>query len=221
MKNIVILGDSYSTYEGYIPQDYRFYYCEQGRENSPPVTKMALKDTWWKRLLDDTGDNLLQNNSWSGSTIGYTGYDGEDCSMSSSFIYRFRRLKEDGFFDKNRIDTIYIFGGTNDSWSNAPLGSMQFEDWQEKDLYSVLPAICYLIHEVKAAAKNTEIVVVINTDIKEEIQDGLQAAATRYGVKYIRLQNIEKENSGGLLHIRPEQTQRSFAPYCEQHLRRS
>ena len=194
MKNIVILGDSYSTYEGYIPQDYRFYYCEQGREVGPPVTKMALKDTWWKRLLDDTGDNLLQNNSWSGSTIGYTGYDGEDCSTSSSFIYRFRRLKEDGFFDKNRIDTIYIFGGTNDSWSNAPLDSMQFENWQEKDLYSVLPAICYLIHEVKAAAKNTEIVVVINTDIKEEIQDGLQAAATRYGVKYIRLQNIEKEN---------------------------
>ena len=30
------------------------------------------------------------------------------------------------------------------------------EDWQEKDLYCVLPAVCYFIHAVKTAAKNAE-----------------------------------------------------------------
>ena len=193
MKNVLIFGDSYSTFEGYIPDGYAFYYCKQGREQGPAVTKMNVEETWWKRVLAATGDNLLLNNSWSGSTIGYTGYNDTDCSTSSSFIYRYRQLKAQGFFEKNRVDRLFIFGGTNDSWSGAPLGEMQFDNWTEKDLYCALPALCYFINEVKTELPNAEIIVIINTEIREEIQDGLESAAKRYGVNYIRLKNIDKD----------------------------
>ena len=101
MKNVLIFGDSYSTYEGHIPEGYACYYCSEGREAGPTVTKMQLEETWWKQVIKGMDGNLLQNNSWSGSTIGYTGYAG-DCSTSSSFIFRFRQLKEQGFFQKNQ-----------------------------------------------------------------------------------------------------------------------
>ena len=82
LGNIMIFGDSYSTYEGYIPEGYAKYYSGH-RTGEPDV--FDVKNTWWGRLIDATDANLLQNNSWSGSTIGYTGYDNRDCSKDSSF----------------------------------------------------------------------------------------------------------------------------------------
>jgi len=37
MKNILIFGDSYSTYEGYIPEGYPTYYSSQGCIKGPSV----------------------------------------------------------------------------------------------------------------------------------------------------------------------------------------
>ena len=88
---------------------------------------------------------------------------------------------------------MFVFGGTNDSWSNAPLGEMQFADWEEKDLFLVLPAICYFAYRLKTDLPNAEIVFIINTEIKEEIQNCMEELATRYGVKAVRLQDISKD----------------------------
>lgn len=194
MKNIIIFGDSYSTFEGYIPNDYPTYYSPKGREDGPAVTKLDVDSTWWKQLIDLCGVNMLLNNSWSGSTIGYTGYNNADCSKSSSFIYRYNKLKSENFFEKHIVDTVFVFGGTNDSWAGAPLGEMKFSGWEEKDLFSVLPAICYFAHTLKNDLPNAEIFFIINTDIKEEIQNALEKAAEYYGAKSIRLNNIDKEN---------------------------
>ncbi len=122
-------------------------------------------------MISKTGANLLLNNSWSGSTICYTGYNG-DCSDSSSFIYRYRQLKKVDFFEQNQIDTVIIFGGTNDSWSGAPLGDMQYKDWTEKDLYNVLPAICYFMVMLKNDLPNAKIMFIANCDIRTEIVFG-------------------------------------------------
>ncbi len=43
---------------------------------------------------------------------------------------------ENGYFNKNKIDTIFVFGGTNDGWANSPLGI----DANESDFYSFRPA---------------------------------------------------------------------------------
>ena len=191
-KNLLIFGDSYSTYAGCIPQGYATYYAPMVRE-SVPVTKMEKSDTWWAKFIEKTGMNLLLNNSWSGSTIGYTGYNNSDCSKTSSFIYRYRKLVEEGFFKANRVDTLIVFGGTNDSWSGAPLGEMKYADWEEKDLFFVLPAICYLACVLKRDLPDTKVYFVVNTDIKAEIQNALQEAAEKFGLNAIVLQAISKE----------------------------
>jgi len=101
LGNVIIFGDSYSTYKGYIPEGYAVFYS--GERVTPPDLPNVEK-TWWKIVLDANESNLIQNNSWSGSTIGYTGYDSADCSKSSSFIYRLEKLIDEGFFEENIID---------------------------------------------------------------------------------------------------------------------
>ena len=144
-------------------------------------------------LVERTGAVLVLNDSWSGSTIGYTGYEG-DCSTSSSFIYRYRKLMEKGFFAENEMDTILVFGGTNDSWSNAPLGDETYADFREDDLFNVLPAICYFMTTLKQNHPNTRVVFIGNCDIKREILDCMAHAAQRLSVDFVELHDIDKIN---------------------------
>ena len=185
MKNIVIFGDSYSTFEGEIPQGYAAYYPAHG------VNK--AKDTWWSLYADKTDGNILLNDSWSGSTIGYTGYGNSDCSHTNSFIYRYRKHKEAGFFENNEVDTVFVFGGTNDSWSGAPLGELKFSDWEESDLFNVLPAICHFAYTLTTDLPDARIVFISNTDITPEIQDCFKIVAEKYNAEFIQLSDIEKE----------------------------
>lgn len=191
VNNFIIFGDSYSTHKDCIPKDYPFYYCTEGRNPDEPITKMLPAETWWGRLMESTGATLVLNDSWSGSTVGHTGYEG-DCSQTSSFIYRYRKLVASGFFDENKIDTIFVFGGTNDSWSNAPLGTEMFSDWQESDLFCVLPAICYFVAQLKQNHPNAQIVLIANSDINQEIVACIQNAARRMDVECVTLHDIDK-----------------------------
>lgn len=68
----IIFGDSYSTFEDYIPIGFAFYYSGKGRGETD-VT--AVGQTWWHQVVNETELNLVQNISWSGSTICYTGYE--------------------------------------------------------------------------------------------------------------------------------------------------
>ena len=43
-NNVLIMGDSYSTYEGYIPQGYHFYYSDKRTEK--PIIR-GVEKTWW------------------------------------------------------------------------------------------------------------------------------------------------------------------------------
>lgn len=187
MKNAIIFGDSYSTYAGYIPQNYPTYY--------PCGDVDEVSKTWWGRLGKQADIKWIQNNSWSGSPLGFTGYNGMNCSKFGSFIARYRELKNAGFFEKNAIDTVFVFGGTNDSWAEAPLGEVQLSDWVDQDLFNVLPAICCFTYILKADLPDAEIVLIGNTGIKKEIQDCFETAAKHFGVKCVSLQDIDKVNN--------------------------
>ena len=191
INRFVIFGDSYSTHKDYIPEGYPHYYCDEGRAPDQPVTKMTMEQTWWGQMIGLTKAELVLNDSWSGSTIGYTGYAG-DCSTSSSFIYRYRKLLEKNFFAENEVDTIIVFGGTNDSWSNAPLGEEKYADFCEGDLYNVLPAICYFMSTLKNNHPNARVIFIGNCDIKDAILNCMKNAAERIGVQYIELCGVEK-----------------------------
>lgn len=189
LNNVLIFGDSYSTFEGYIPEGYDIYYSEKG---NPDTDVRKVTETWWHQVISETDSSLILNDRWSGSTICYTGYDNADCSESSSFICRFRKLLQSGFFDKNPIDTVFVFGGTNDSWANAPIGSLKFADWEKKDLYFVLPAVSYFLKILKDNLPETRIICLINTELKPEISDGMKNACKHYGIQAIAFEAIDK-----------------------------
>ena len=119
-KTVSILGDSYSTFEGYLEPDtnYVWYFDYRARTNTD-VTKVT--QTWWHQLISSKGWRLLKNNSCSGSTICNTGYRQEDVTRNS-FLARMDNLG-------GAPDIIYIFGGTNDAWANSPIGEYKYEGW--------------------------------------------------------------------------------------------
>ena len=111
-KIISILGDSISTYAGYIPQadgvnlEHRPRYPQEDLLTD-------VNDTWWMRLINTLGAKLGVNDSWAGSTVSnfrdINEKDfGPDAAMAS--LTRIRNLGANG-----NPDLILFFGGTNDA----------------------------------------------------------------------------------------------------------
>ena len=192
-KNAMIFGDSSSTFRGYLQEGYAVYYSE---DEHPELDVHHVSQTWWAQLAKEADLRLVLNDSWSGSTIGYTGWEKADCSQTSSFIRRLRLLIERGFFAENEIHKVFVFGGTNDSWSNAPLGEPQYEAWEEEDLYNVLPAIACFLHLLKETLPHAELYCLINTGLKAEITACMKEACARYGITPVTFDSIDKYNGG-------------------------
>lgn len=190
-NNTIIFGDSYSTFENFVPNGYAVWYSENERPETD-VTKVS--QTWWHQVVKEANLNLVLNDSWSGSTIGHTGYNNTDCSQTSSFIFRLNSLIDNGFFKQNDINTVFIFGGTNDSWANAPLGTIKYDNFKNDDLYSVLPAICYFLKTVKETLPQADIYCLINTNLKPEICDAMKKVCEKYGIKKVVFENIDKRD---------------------------
>ena len=189
LGNVFILGDSYSTFKDYIPNGFDSWYSNIKKE-ATDVTD--VQQTWWWQFVNETGSNLVLNNSWSGTTICNTCRPNLD--ISSSFVNRFEKLVSDGFFEQNEIDTFFVFGATNDSWIDSPIGELMYEGWEEQDLLCVLPAISCLFYRIKSVIPNARIISIINTDLKEVIADGIKKAADYFGIEYLQLENISKQS---------------------------
>lgn len=186
-KNVFIMGDSYSTYKGYIPEGYHSYYSDERKTN--PIVK-GVEKTWWNILANENNLNTVLNDSFSGSTICNTVR--EALSVESSFVSRIDKYMSEKFFDRNKINTMLIFGGTNDSWINAPIGNLKYSDWTVDELKCVLPAFCYLIDSAKKVVE--DVIVIINTDLKQEITEGFVEACKKNEVRCLCLKEIDKEN---------------------------
>lgn len=190
LGNVLIFGDSYSTFEGYVPAGHRLWYFAGGK---PETDVTRVEETWWYPLVNAPGCHLVLNSSWSGSTIGNRGYSGEDFS-AFSFIGRLEKLEKEGFFDTHTIDTCLVFGGTNDAWCGAERGAPQFSDWTKEDLYVVLPAMGYFFHRLKTLLPNSRLVALINTNFPLEIHKGMLEICAYYDIQAVVLENIGKDN---------------------------
>ena len=189
LGNVFILGDSYSTFKESIPEGFATYYYE-GREN---FDVNSPEDTWWGMLLNKVNANLVLNSSWSGTTICNTGYNGDDYS-DKSFVARFDKLVNDGFFKNNKIDTMLLFGGTNDCWAYSPLGETKTENWTKEDLYSFKPAFCYLIDRIRKELPKARLISILNTHFLPEFDKAIKGLNEELKVETIVLSDIEKIN---------------------------
>lgn len=189
LGSLVILGDSYSTFEGYIPENYATYYTKNG-----VCGIKRASETWWHRLAKATKSEIILNSSYSGSTVCHTGYHGNDYS-EFSFAARVKKLSEDGFFEENSIDTIIIYGGLNDYWANAPRGEVKYEGITDEDLYSFFPALSFVFSTLTEATPNTRLVLIIEEQLDDNMKDGMQSIAEHYGVQTVEPHGLELANS--------------------------
>lgn len=181
-KSVSILGDSYSTYEHYTtPEENEQWYYEPWRDKRTDVNNVT--QTWWYRLCKDKGLKLDTNNSYSGSTICFTGYGGEDYT-ARSFISRAGNL--------GCPDIILVFGGTNDSWAGVPLGEMKYEGISRDELFNYRQAVCYLGKYLCTRYPNTDIYFILNDGLKPEIGSAMSEVCHKYGMTLIELENISK-----------------------------
>ena len=123
-RKVSVLGDSYSTFTGVIPEYYSTFYPNDRNDVK------EVEQTWWSLYIKAKGYTLEKNDSWGGTTICGTGYGRMDSSRSN-FISRVDSL--------GNPDIIFVFGGTNDAWANSPIGEYQYSDWTKEDCKNFRP----------------------------------------------------------------------------------
>lgn len=181
-QKVSILGDSYSTFEDFVtPSTNELWYY--AKSDTARTDVVCVRDTWWWQFISDNGYQLCVNNSYSGATIGFTGYDGNDYS-GRSFIKRMR--------DIGNPDMILVFGGTNDSWAGEEVGEYKYSDWTAGDFYTFRPAMAYMLDWLKSHHPNVDIYFIINSDLRDDIAESCMEICGHYGVTYIRLKGIDK-----------------------------
>lgn len=182
--SVSILGDSYSTFEGYVePSTNEMWYYEPLRDERTDVR--SVTQTWWHKFIKENGYKLCVNNSYSGSTICNRGYDGADFT-DRSFLTRCKNL--------GNPDIIFVFGGTNDSWAGVTIGNYKYENQTQGDLYKFRPAICKLLRMMTERYPNVAIYYIINDGLSSEIVESINTVCKHYNVPTIQLTGIDKIN---------------------------
>lgn len=181
-QRVSILGDSYSTYRGYIPDGNAVWY-DQPRDAKRTDVE-SVRQTWWWQVVSDGGYLLERNESYSGATICYTGYRDEDYS-DRSFITRLPRL--------GSPDIVLILGNTNDSWCGAQVGEYKYTDIRRADLYYYRPALARLLSEAQERYPNASIYFIQNTDLRQDIMESTKTICDHYGIPLIQLSDIDKQ----------------------------
>lgn len=180
---VSILGDSYSTFESYIPDGNATWYT--------PVLKIERTDvddvrqTWWWQLISEGGYILGINESYSGATVSYTGYNGKDYS-DRSFITRLKNICAS--------DILFIFGATNDDWAGAPMGEFCYDKLTRGHLFEFRPALGKLLKEAQNRLPGTRIIYVINSDLREDVTSSIVEVCRHFGVEYVQLKDIDKKS---------------------------
>ncbi len=188
---ISILGDSYSTYEGYLtPDTNEVWYFRP--ENAALHTKnnvRQVEQTWWHQVIEKMGAKLEINNSYSGATVCYTGYKHgkpqHDDYHDRAFITRSNKL--------GNPNLILICGGTNDSWCGAPVGDYIFGNWTDAQLYNYRPALAKLLYDLRANYPTAELLFILNSDLKPSINESTHTICNHYNVPCLDLQDIDKQ----------------------------
>lgn len=180
-----ILGDSYSSYAGYVYPDTNDVY------EYPAIGVTGAEQMWWSQVADSTGWLLDRNNSFSGAMI--SNYDIMEYYKPASFINRMNNL--------GHPDVIFILGGVNDLWYGAPFGEYVYADWTEEQLRSYRPALAYLFDHLKRLYPRAELYFLLETDpcpggIDEETRLNFiistHRIADHYNVDCIDLLDIHK-----------------------------
>lgn len=180
---VSILGDSYSTFEGWMTPDTMKSWYYAADAPGPRTDVVRVSQTWWWQLIERMGWKLGVNNSYSGTTVCQTGYNGEDYS-GRSFIARLA--------DLGSPDIVLIFGATNDDWAGVPMGRFQYDRFTPADLYAFRPGLAYLLQKTRERYPTAELYFIGNSDLRDDTTESIRTICDHYGVPLIQLNGIDK-----------------------------
>ena len=116
---VSILGDSISTYAGWIPtadgvnREHAYTYPREDLLTD-------VTETWWYRVIDGLGAKLGVNDSWRGAMVtGAMAVTTGDTGGNSAY-YNLTRIRNLG--SNGTPDVVIIYGGTNDYGNLDGLG---------------------------------------------------------------------------------------------------
>ena len=113
-KTVSIVGDSISTFRGYIPSGYATFYPSSTLAQKGTGSLTAVEQTWWHKLCKESGLTLLKNASWSGSWV--TG----DSTSTINAIYACstKRVNDLAGSNGESPDIIICYIGINDLYNS-------------------------------------------------------------------------------------------------------
>ncbi len=172
-KKVAIIGDSISTFNGYIPEGYEYFYPY------PTADLFDVNQTWWMQLINHLGAGLFVNNSYSGSCVS-TGSSGTntDSRLASTVI------------NSECPDVIIIYMGSNDCASSF----VNLADFRSQ--YKVM------LDKLKKLCPKAEIILctlpiskLYKTENKTSYNQVITSYATNYNLKLVDLGNIDISNN--------------------------
>ena len=147
-KKVSILGDSISTFDGYIPTDYNIFYPGSGNIST-------VEKTWWWQVMNATGMELNANASYSNTTI--TG-DSLDTTGSAPGCSTKRMIDLTPGDDGPAPDILIVFMGTNDFLRSVELGTFTEPSPQDEGVVNnFCDAYELMIQKLNALYPNAEI----------------------------------------------------------------
>ncbi|MCM1143438.1 MAG: GDSL-type esterase/lipase family protein [Blautia sp.] len=145
-KTLSILGDSLSTYEGWIPGGYVDYFPRNGELTD-------VSQTWWDILLKHTGLELCVNGSSAASTCVGDSLSTDDPKYGCS-DYRISDLCGGGVWP----DIIIVYMGTNDLLTSVPMGENDGTDIVEEGVIeNFSDAYCLMLDKLQAQYPGSQI----------------------------------------------------------------
>ena len=193
-KKVSILGDSYSTYYGYLrPYTNKSWYSTYTTQYYSDNDVTAVSQTWWYKFITG-GDYVLErNNSYSGATM----VNGclADMDVSTSFISRAT--------DLGSPDIIFVFGGTNDWWNgnSFDLGDYVYSDWTTAQKAQFRPGFTYLLNLLQTTYADADIYFILNDLIDDagngsgtstNVRTSITTICEYYNIPLIELTSIDK-----------------------------
>jgi len=199
-KVISILGDSISTFAGYIPTADGFNLEHLARYPQDNLV-MDVNETWWLQVINELDSKLGINDSWRGSTVSgnasvTSGVSGSLAAMSN--LTRIQNLGSNG-----TPDVILFYGGTNDLAHVSKVGTFDpataptMVDLTTKSWDNLADGYVNTLLRLQHYYPEAEIVAMLPTytatyypDTKlAQANEVLAGICEHYGVKYVDLRD--------------------------------
>lgn len=169
-KKFAFIGDSISTYIGYIPDGYACFYPY------PTADVNDYNQTWWMEVVNKLGAKLFVNNSYSGSCVatGNTSASTNDARLSQLVL------------SKEKPDVIIIFMGSNDCASGS------INDASFKNAYSTM------LRKIEKLCPDSEVILctlpvsnLYNTDKRDRFNTIITDLAKAKELKVVNLDQVD------------------------------